>query len=152
MKSCTLLCLGWVFVLPAAPATATATVPTTKPASVGKQGKARPSPAVAALEAIDKALRDLPPGPDVEQMKKSLDRLRESVAKELQTRIVVAESDLEQWRDRAAWSKRMVRKGFMTRAQAEADQAREQAAAMTLLRLRADLSALGAGKAKRPGR
>src|SRR5262249_41494146 len=46
--------------------------------------------------------------------------------------IKTAESDLEQCRDRAAWSDRMVKKGYQTASQAQADQSRMQSAEITL--------------------
>jgi hypothetical protein len=39
-----------------------------------------------------------------------------------------AEAEAAQWRDRVAWAKRMFQKGFMTKAQVEADEAHLQAA------------------------
>jgi multidrug resistance efflux pump len=44
--------------------------------------------------------------------------------KDVDGRIKVAESDLEQQRDRAAWSQRMVKKGYQTVSQAQAEQAK----------------------------
>ena len=44
--------------------------------------------------------------------------------KDVEGRIETARSDLENWRDRAAWSARMVKKGLMSKVQADADDSR----------------------------
>lgn len=44
--------------------------------------------------------------------------------KDVEGRIKVAESDLEQQRDRAAWANRMVKKGYLTASQSQAEQSK----------------------------
>jgi hypothetical protein len=61
---------------------------------------------------------------------------------ELQRRIADAESDLEQWKDRAAWSERMYKKGFLSAEQAAADRTRLRAAEAALELARRDFDAL----------
>jgi multidrug efflux pump subunit AcrA (membrane-fusion protein) len=46
--------------------------------------------------------------------------------KDIQGRLLISESDLEMYKDRAAWSQRMVKKGFLTSSQSQADQSRLQ--------------------------
>src|SRR5581483_11189612 len=50
----------------------------------------------------------------------------------LEGQIKTAESNLEQARDRAAWSKRMVQKGYQTPSQAQADQAKFESCELDL--------------------
>jgi hypothetical protein len=109
-----------------------------------KKDAYRAGRAVAAVEAIQKALRDLPPGADLEQIRKALARIREQIVKDVQGRLSLAKADMEQWRERAAWSERMVKKGFLTRAQAQADRAHAQDAMLRVGRLQDDLKALRA--------
>jgi multidrug resistance efflux pump len=56
--------------------------------------------------------------------------------------IQTAESDLEQYRDRSAWSDRMVKKGYQTQAQADADRAKLKAGEIALARAKEDLRVL----------
>src|SRR5207248_1529469 len=44
--------------------------------------------------------------------------------KDVDGRIENAHSDLENWKDRAAWSSRMYKKGLMSKVQADADESR----------------------------
>jgi HlyD family secretion protein len=60
----------------------------------------------------------------------------EQTRKELENRISLAESDLEQWRERINWTERMVRKGFMNNCEARAERAGMQSAQLDLDRLR----------------
>jgi RND family efflux transporter MFP subunit len=53
-----------------------------------------------------------------------------------------AESNLEAWRDRAAYSRRMADKKFMSSSQAEADEARLQSAELALSKLKNDYKVL----------
>jgi hypothetical protein len=152
MRFSTLFCLGALLVPAGAAGAAGEKVPKGKEAPPVKKAAAQLGPAVKALKQIEKALGDLPAGAEVEQIQKALARLRETLAKDLRGQVALAESDLEMWRDRAAWSQRMAKKGFRTRAQAEADRARADAAALALERARAELKALGAGKLPRPNR
>jgi hypothetical protein len=152
MRSVTLFCLGAFLVPPGAAGAAGEKAPAVNEAPAVNKEAAHPGRAVKALKRIEKALGDLPPGADVKQIQKALGRLREVLAKDLRGRVALAQSDLEMWRDRAAWSQRMAKKGFMTRAQAEADRARADSAAVALERARADLKALGTGGSPRPDR
>jgi hypothetical protein len=102
----------------------------------------RTARAVAAVEAIQRALRDLPPGADREQIKKALTRIREQIVKDLQGQLSLAKADAEMVCERAAWAERMARKGYMTRAQAQADRARAEAANLRVQRLQEDLKIL----------
>jgi hypothetical protein len=63
---------------------------------------------------------------------------------ELQNKRIMSESDLTMWEERASWSDRMSRPGrqYVTIAQAEADEARRQAAALTQKSIRAQLEIL----------
>jgi multidrug efflux pump subunit AcrA (membrane-fusion protein) len=47
----------------------------------------------------------------------------EQLKKEIASRLVMAESDVDLWVDRVAWAARMVKKGFLTNSQARAEQA-----------------------------
>jgi multidrug resistance efflux pump len=60
----------------------------------------------------------------------------EQTRKELENRISLAETDLEQWRERINWTERMVRKGFMNSCEARAERAGMQSAQLDLDRLR----------------
>ncbi len=95
--------------------------------------------AAAALDMIQKALRDLPPGADVDQIKKALARIREQVVKDLQGRLMLAKADLEMFQERAAWSQRMATRGYLPNAQAKADNDRALTAFRVWDRLRAAL-------------
>ncbi len=61
---------------------------------------------------------------------------------EILGRLEVARSDLEMWQDRAAWSKRMVLRGFLSRTQAEADEARLRGADINLKKISGELDIL----------
>jgi multidrug efflux pump subunit AcrA (membrane-fusion protein) len=52
--------------------------------------------------------------------------------KDVEGRIKVAESDLEQQRDRAAWAQRMLKKGYYTVSQADAEQSKQQSMQLSL--------------------
>ncbi len=52
--------------------------------------------------------------------------------KALDGSIETTKSDLEDWKDRAAWSARMVKKGLMSKVQADADMSRSEASRITL--------------------
>jgi RND family efflux transporter MFP subunit len=56
----------------------------------------------------------------------------EQTKKTLLGNIKTSESDLEQYRDRAAWSARMVKKGYQTPSQAQADQSKLEGAELKL--------------------
>ncbi|HJZ59540.1 MAG TPA: hypothetical protein VKE74_31640 [Gemmataceae bacterium] len=57
-------------------------------------------------------------------------------------RVEIAQSDVEQNRERAAWAERMVKKGYMSQAQAQAERSRMIAAELAVLKARAELKAL----------
>jgi multidrug resistance efflux pump len=52
--------------------------------------------------------------------------------KDVEGKIKVAESDVEQQRDRAAWAQRMVKKGYQTVSQAQAEQSKLESMEITL--------------------
>jgi HlyD family secretion protein len=60
----------------------------------------------------------------------------------LQGQIKDAESNLEAWRDRASYSRRMADKKFMSNSQAESDESKLQSADLALSKLRNDLNVL----------
>jgi HlyD family secretion protein len=62
--------------------------------------------------------------------------------KDVLGRIQTAKSDLESWKDRAAWSARMVKKGLMSKVQAEADQSKLEAAQIALQKVEEELRVL----------
>jgi HlyD family secretion protein len=55
--------------------------------------------------------------------------------KDVQGRLTLARSGLEMWRDRLAWTERMVRKGFLSIGQSRAEQAHLQSGAVDFDRL-----------------
>ncbi len=59
----------------------------------------------------------------------------EQSLRDVEGRITMAQSDLEDWKDRAAWSNRMTKKGLMSKVQAEADASRVQASTISLQKL-----------------
>jgi hypothetical protein len=59
--------------------------------------------------------------------------------------VEVARSNLEQFQERAAWADRMVKKGFISPAQATADRVRAAEARIAYLKARANLDALTGG-------
>jgi HlyD family secretion protein len=54
---------------------------------------------------------------------------------DVQGRLALAQSDLEMWRDRVAWTERMVKKGFLSPSQYRAEEARLQSANLELEKL-----------------
>jgi len=52
--------------------------------------------------------------------------------KDIDGKIETTKSDLEDWKDRAAWSARMVKKGLLSKVQADADKSRADASKITL--------------------
>jgi hypothetical protein len=71
-----------------------------------------------------------------EPLKKAEAQLR---LEELKARLTLLQSDLDMRQDRAAWSARMVKKGFLTAAQGRSDQAAVEAAAIALEQARREL-------------
>jgi len=55
--------------------------------------------------------------------------------KDVEGRIETARSDLEDWKDRAAWSARMAKKGLMSKVQADADASRREASQIALAKV-----------------
>ena len=55
--------------------------------------------------------------------------------KDVEGRIKVAESDVEQQRDRAAWAQRMLKKGYYTVSQADSEQSKLQSFELTLAKV-----------------
>lgn len=62
--------------------------------------------------------------------------------KDIEGRTKVAESDLDMWRDRAAWSERMMKKGYFTATQAQAEQSRLKSARIALDKVREEFRVL----------
>jgi hypothetical protein len=78
----------------------------------------------AALEALQKALENLPPGPESEQIKKNL--------ADSKSRLALAVADLEMWKERVAWAERLAKKGFLSNTQFQAEKERLKAAEIAL--------------------
>lgn len=57
-------------------------------------------------------------------------------------RIENARSDREQWLDRATWSRRMVKKGYVSRSQAESDEAKLASAEIALRKVQGEMKIL----------
>jgi len=57
-------------------------------------------------------------------------------------RIENARSDREQWLDRATWSRRMVKKGYVSRSQAESDEAKLASAEISLRKVQGEMKIL----------
>jgi RND family efflux transporter MFP subunit len=62
--------------------------------------------------------------------------------KEIEGRLLLARSDLEMWRDRVAWSERMVRGNYIGPAQLQADRARNKSAEVALQKIEEELRVL----------
>jgi multidrug efflux pump subunit AcrA (membrane-fusion protein) len=62
--------------------------------------------------------------------------------KDIEGRTKIAESDLEMSRDRAAWADRMLRKGFYTASQTEAEHSRAESADIALKKVQEELRVL----------
>jgi multidrug efflux pump subunit AcrA (membrane-fusion protein) len=65
-------------------------------------------------------------------LRKYLEGDYEQSKKDVDGRRLVADSDLEMSRDRAAWAERMVKKGYITASQAESERSRLQSARIAL--------------------
>jgi hypothetical protein len=63
-------------------------------------------------------------------------------AEEVRRQALQTRSDVEAWKDRVSWAERMVKKGYMTDHQLQAEQARLQAAEAALRALEKELKAL----------
>src|SRR5262249_5787036 len=75
-------------------------------------------------------------------LKKYMEGDYEQSKKDILGRIKTAESDLDQYRDRSAWSDRMVQKGYVTKVQAEADRSRVQSGEIALAKVKEELRVL----------
>jgi len=88
---------------------------------------------IQAQSDIEKALnaRDL--------AKLDLEKYKEGdfpqALKDVEGRIETSRSDLEDWKDRAAWSARMAKKGLMSKVQADADASRRDASQIALAKV-----------------
>jgi outer membrane protein TolC len=61
---------------------------------------------------------------------------------DVKRRLTLATADVEMWKDRAAWTERMVMKGFMTDRQLQQERAQLQAAELALEALKKELDTL----------
>lgn len=75
-------------------------------------------------------------------LEKYIDGEYEQSKKDIKNRILQAESDLEQWRDRTAWSGRMVKRGYVASSQYQSEMARLQGAEINLDKVREELRVL----------
>lgn len=66
----------------------------------------------------------------------------EQTKKEIVGRLSQAETDLQMWQERAAWSQRMVRRGYASTTQGRAEQAKLQSAELAVKRIREELRVL----------
>jgi multidrug resistance efflux pump len=69
-------------------------------------------------------------------LKKYLEGEYLQTLKDIEGRTQMAESDLVMWQDRAAWSERMVRLGYLTLSQAQSERSRMASATIALDRVR----------------
>jgi multidrug efflux pump subunit AcrA (membrane-fusion protein) len=69
---------------------------------------------------------------------KSISEIVQSLS-DIEGRIETARSDREMWVDRYAWSQRMVKKGYLSRAQAEADKAKLDSTELSLRKVQTEL-------------
>jgi multidrug resistance efflux pump len=83
---------------------------------------------------------------DVEYAKITLQKYQEGdypqKLKDYQGQVKVAESDVEQQRERAAWANRMVKKGYYTETQGQSEQSRLDSLDLTLKKLQEQLRVL----------
>lgn len=66
----------------------------------------------------------------------------EQLLQEIKGKIAMAESDLEQYRDREAWSKRMVKKGYLSASQAQAERFKLEGGEISLANFKQQLRVL----------
>lgn len=66
----------------------------------------------------------------------------EALRKDVKSRLLLAQSDLEMWNERVAWANRMVKKKFITPTQAEAEEARARSAKVALDKIVEELRVL----------
>ncbi len=76
------------------------------------------------------------------ELKKYLEGDYEQLLKDVRSRILLAEADMEMWNERVAWANRMVKKNFITPTQAEADQSRRRSAQVALDKVKEELRVL----------
>jgi len=103
--------------------------------------KDKPQRTSDALQTIRKVLQDLPPGPETDQIRAALEKLDARIG-DVKTRVDLAKADVEQRRDRATWTERMARKGYMTQAQAEIEKVLLKAAEANLEKAQKELNGL----------
>jgi outer membrane protein TolC len=104
--------------------------------------KARLAEAVIGLQKATEELKALTPSGSLTGTLARVAR-RYQIAK---AEADLARSNLEQYRERAAWSERMVKKGYMSPAQAQAERSRVDAAAADLEKAVERLKAVSGGK------
>lgn len=80
----------------------------------------KPDPArqAEAVRAVRVALEDLPPGKETEQIREAIEKVRLRLVEDFKTLVKKAEADLDIARDRAAWSNRMLKAGYLTPGEA----------------------------------
>jgi hypothetical protein len=133
MKSLSLVGLGLLVVgASALPAQEVLPVPADL---VAERAGAEARRMAAAVESIRAALKDLPAGADADQIRRALDRIQKQALKDLESQLALATSELEMRQERAAWAARMATRGFLSKAQAEADRVRARVAAAVVERL-----------------
>jgi hypothetical protein len=71
-------------------------------------------------------------------------------AEEVKRLVLQARSDVEMWKDRVNWAERMVKKGYLTERQLQADQAGLQTAEAALQALEKELKTLPPEKESKP--
>jgi len=74
---------------------------------------------------------------------------RDKLEKNIQGKIMAAEADLLQWKDKAGYSARMARRGFVSRSQAQSDEYRRMTSEITHAELQRDKEMLLEYDAKR---
>jgi outer membrane protein TolC len=104
--------------------------------------KARLAEAVIGLQKATEELKSLTPAGSLFDTLGRIAR-RYQIAKSL---VDLARADLEQSRERVAWSERMVKKGYMSAAQVQAERARAESAAASLEKAVERLKAITPGK------
>jgi multidrug resistance efflux pump len=66
----------------------------------------------------------------------------EQLKKDIEGRMSLADSDLQTWLDRVAWSERMVKKGYISGSQAQSERSKLQNAEITMQRVAEELRVL----------
>lgn len=85
-------------------------------------------------------------GSDLEEEEKIADAkaVSEYVKKrqEIEGKLEIARSDFEMWKERSDWSQRMVKRGLLTRSQADSDRFRKESADINMRAIKAELDIL----------